>query len=62
MNKKRAAYRLTYEDAIVVWQRYWAGEYQHNIAASFGVNPGRVNEVLKEHTHIGSRQAASKAA
>ncbi len=53
-----AAYRLTFEDAVDVWVRHWNGEYQHHIAASYGVNPGRVNEVLKEHKHIGSQQAA----
>jgi hypothetical protein len=62
MGQKAAAYRLTFDDAIDVWQRYWAGEYQHDIAASYGVNPGRVNDVLKERRHIGSKQAASKAA
>lgn len=62
MGQKSAAYRLTFNDAIDVWQRHWAGDYQHDIAASYGVNPGRVNEVLKEHTHIGSQQAAKNAA
>ncbi len=42
-------YRLTIDDAIDVWLRHWAGEYQHSIAADYGVNPGRVNEVLKGH-------------
>jgi hypothetical protein len=53
------AYRLTFDDAVDVWLRYWAGEYQHTIAASYGVNPGRVNEVLKGHKHEGSEQVAS---
>lgn len=39
--------RLTLEDAIEIHRRYWLGESQHAIAASFGVNQGRVNEVLK---------------
>jgi hypothetical protein len=51
-------YRLTSDDAIQVWLRHWAGEYQHNIAASFGVNPGRVNDVLKGRKHAGSEAAA----
>lgn len=52
-------YRLAYEDAINIWLRYWHGEFQHNIAASYGVNPGRVNEVLKERAHHGSKAAAA---
>jgi hypothetical protein len=51
-------YRLTFEDAVNVWIRHWGGEYQHDIAASYRVNPGRVNEVLKEHKHVGSQQSA----
>jgi hypothetical protein len=51
-------YTLTFVDAIDIWLRRWSGEYQHNIAAAYGVNPGRVNDVLKERTHIGSKQAA----
>lgn len=48
-------YRLTYEDAINVWLLHWNGTYQHTIAAAYGVNPGRVNDVLKERIHCGSR-------
>ena len=51
-------YRLTFKDAIEVWLRYWRGEFQHQIAALFGVNQGRINEVLKERVHIGSKSAA----
>jgi hypothetical protein len=56
------SYKLTFEDAIQIWRRYRAGEYQNRIAASFDVNPGRVNEVLKERIHVGSKQAADSAA
>ncbi|WGS20826.1 MULTISPECIES: hypothetical protein [unclassified Bradyrhizobium] len=49
-------YRLTFEDAVYVWLRHWRGEYQHHIAASYNVNPGRVNEVLKERTLAALRQ------
>lgn len=51
-------YRLTFEDAIDVWLRHAAGQYQHTIAAAYGVNPGRINEVLKSRKHIGSEQVA----
>ncbi len=56
---KLKPYRLAYEDAINIWLRYWHGEFQHNIAASYGVNPGRVNDVLKERAHYGSKAAAA---
>ena len=51
---------LTFEEAVEVWPRFWSGEYQHLIAADYGVNPGRVNEVVKERKHIGSREIAEK--
>jgi len=51
---------VTYDEAIEVWLMSWAGHYQHAIAAHFGVNSGRVSEVLKEKKHIGSRAAAEK--
>lgn len=44
---KHSGYRLTLDDAVQVWIRRWSGEYQHEIAASYGVNQGRVNEVLR---------------
>lgn len=52
------SYTLTFDDAVQIWLRHWAGEFQNRIAASFDVNPGRVNEVLKERKHVGSREAA----
>ncbi len=51
-------YRLTFADAIEVWLMHWGGTHQHNIAAHFGVNSGRVNDVIKERKHLGSRGAA----
>ena len=42
--------RLTLEDAVEIWRRRWLGEAQHSIAAGFGVNPGRIAEVLSERT------------
>jgi hypothetical protein len=56
--QRRASRSLTFQDAVQVWRRYWSGEYQDRIAASFDVNPGRVNEVVKGHKHEGSREAA----
>ena len=53
--------RLSFQDAIEVWRRYRAGEYQNRIAAAFDVNQGRVNEVLKGKMHPGSERAAFSA-
>lgn len=61
MNQNEPPYRLTFDDAVEVWRRHWAGEYQHHIAAAFGVNPGRVNDVLKYRKHVGSEEAARAA-
>ena len=49
---------LTFDDAIQIWLCHWTGEFQNRIAARFDVNPGRVNEVLKERKFNGSREAA----
>ncbi|RTL74117.1 MAG: hypothetical protein EKK36_11470 [Bradyrhizobiaceae bacterium] len=56
------SYKLTFEDAVQIWKRHRAGEYQNRIAAAYDVNPGRVNEVLKERIHVGSRAASENAA
>jgi len=58
MRKQKPSHRLTFQDAIDIWRRFWSGEYQHRIAADFDVNPGRVNEVIKERRHKGSKEAA----
>ena len=61
MNSEQGpSYRLTFDDSVEVWLRHWNGDFQNRIAARFDVNPGRVNEVLKEHAHVGSKQAALK--
>lgn len=52
------SYALTFDDAVEIWLRHWAGEFQNRIAASFDVNPARVSEVLKERRQAGSREAA----
>jgi hypothetical protein len=48
-----------FDEAVDVWLRYWSGQVQSDIAADYRINMGRVNEVLKEKKHIGSRQVAS---
>jgi hypothetical protein len=53
-------YQLTFDDAVAIWLRSWAGAFQHTIAAQYGVNPGRVNDVLKGRKHSGARAIAEK--
>jgi len=60
MNQNDPPYQLTFDDAVEIWLRHWSGEYQHHVAAKFGVNPGRVNDVLKGRKHFGSEAAAQK--
>lgn len=45
---------LTFENAKEVWRRYRSGEYQHQIAAFFKVNQGRISEVITGKRHPGS--------
>jgi len=52
--------RLTFDDAVQVWLLRWGGHFQHRIAAMFDTNAGRVNEVLKERRHVGSKAEALK--
>jgi hypothetical protein len=55
---RKPSYRLTFMDAIKIWQLHWQGWFQNRIAAEFDVNPGRVNEILKGLKHLGSKEAA----
>jgi len=41
-----------------VWMRHFSGQYQHQIAAAYVINVRAVNHVLKEKTHLGSKQVA----
>ncbi len=59
-DNEKPSYTLTFEDAVEIWLRSLNGEFQNRIAASFDVNPARVNEVLKERKHLGSREVALK--
>ena len=60
-HNKLPSYTLTENDAINVWHMYWDGEYQNRIAAEYDVNPGRINEVIKERNFLGSQQKAKKS-
>lgn len=50
--------KLTFKDAISIWRMRWAGAFQHDIAAYFGVNQGRISEVLNGKRWKGSEGAA----
>ena len=50
--------KFTDDEAIDVWLRSWSGQLQHEIAAAYVINSGRVSDVLNEKTHIGSKRAA----
>lgn len=58
MVTRSPSYKLTFDDAVQVWLRHFDGEFQNRIAAVFDVNQGRINEVIKERTHVGSKVAA----
>jgi len=36
---------LSDDDVIIIWRRLRRGDYQHEIAAGFGINQGRVSEI-----------------
>ena len=61
-NNNAPSRTLTFNDAVLIWLRHWSGEFQNRIAASFDVNQGRVNEVLKRRRHVGSEEAARELA
>ncbi len=55
---RRPSPRLTFDDATEVWKRHFLGEAQHHIAQAFGVDQGRISEILKERRLVASRAAA----
>ena len=56
MSRRRP--RLSQADAIAIWLMRWAGTYQHDIAAHFGVNQGRISEILTGKRWPESERAA----
>ncbi|MGX9431443.1 MULTISPECIES: hypothetical protein [Bradyrhizobium] len=50
--------KFTDEEAVDVWLRRWSGQFQHEIAAAYVINVRAVNQVLKEVTHVGSKEEA----
>lgn len=53
-DKPKPTPRLTLEDARKVWQLRRKGFVQHAIAARFGVNQGRISEILTGKNFPGS--------
>jgi hypothetical protein len=58
-NKPRKT-KFTFEEAVDVWLRHWAGRFQNEIAAACVINSGRVSDVLNEVTHVGSKEEAAR--
>jgi hypothetical protein len=52
--------RLTIDDAVQIWRRRAQGEAQHVLAAAYGVNPGRIAEVLSGKRHPEARAIAEQ--
>lgn len=49
---------LTFTQAIHVWIMHWKGEQEQHIAMRLGTNQLRVDAVLNERQHVGSRERA----
>lgn len=55
---KKESRKLLLQDAVEVWRRKALGHLQHHIAAHFGVNQGRVSEILNGKTYPEARKLA----
>ena len=53
MTAARSGIRLTNADAAIVKGMIARGDRQHDIAAYFGVNGGRIGEISKGHSFAG---------
>jgi len=54
--------KLSFDDAVQVWLMRWSGMYQHDIAAHFAENQGRISEILTGKRYLGSETAARRVA
>lgn len=59
-SKQIPSKKLTFENAVEIWPKIWAKEYQNRIAAEYDVNPGRISEIKSEILHSGSYEEAVK--
>lgn len=60
VDPRKPSRRLTLQDAVEVWLCRWQGHLQHHIAASLGVNQGRISEVLTGKLFPEAREAAMR--
>jgi hypothetical protein len=51
---------LNNADAALVWLMNWSGDDRHVIAMKLGTMPSKVEAILTEKTHVGSRTKASQ--
>ena len=52
MSKRRSGSRIpTFDEAVEIHRRLLRGEFQHDIAAQFGFNQGRISEVKSGKRH-----------
>ena len=59
MKRKKSGSRApSFEEAVDIWVRLLAGEYQHDIAASYGYNQGRIADVKSGRLHPDAKGAA----
>lgn len=49
---------LNTADAAMVWLLNWSGDDTRIIAAKLGTMPSKVDAILNEKTHVGSREKA----
>ncbi|WP_284179248.1 hypothetical protein [Rhabdaerophilum sp. SD176] len=49
-----------FHDAIQIWQMLHLGMFQHDIAAKFGFNQGRISEVKTGKLHPTAREEAMR--
>ncbi len=55
-----ATYYMTFDQAVDAWILHWRGQGQQEIAVTLGTNALRVDAVLNERQHVGSRQKAQQ--
>lgn len=51
---------LTFDHAVAIWRMRNTGTAQHVIAASLGLNQGRVSEVLSGKRYPAARDASAR--
>lgn len=57
-NRTGASRSVTFEDAVLIVRRVLEGETQHSVAAAFGINQGRVSEIVNGYRHPGAVREA----